>query len=88
MPEDVRAAIDGIAGSPVVEAVNLDGGFSPGPAARCTLADGRVVFVKAAGLGLNALTMLLCLSSSNFGRWWQWFDRTGMRHSGCEARLL
>lgn len=56
MPERVRTAIDAIAGSPVVEAVNLDGGFSPGPAARCTLSDGRVVFVKAAGMELNAVT--------------------------------
>ena len=59
MPDGVRAAIDGIAGSPVVEAINLDGGFSPGPAARCTLSDGRVVFVKAAGLGLNAVTPVM-----------------------------
>jgi hypothetical protein len=56
MPDDVRAAIDEIAGAPVVEAVNLDGGFSPGPAARCTLADGRVVFVKAAGTELNPVS--------------------------------
>jgi hypothetical protein len=59
MPDGVRAAIDAISGSPVVEAINLDGGFSPGPAARCTLADGRVVFVKAAGTGLNAVTPLM-----------------------------
>lgn len=56
MPERVRTALDAIAGSPVVEAVNLEGGFSPGPAARCTLSNGRVVFVKAAGLELNPLT--------------------------------
>ena len=56
MPDGVRAAIDAIAGSPVVVAINLDGGFSPGPAARCTLADGRVVFVKAAGTELNAVS--------------------------------
>lgn len=59
MPDGVRAAIDGIAGSPVVEAINLDGGFSPGPAARCTLSDGRVVFVKAAGPELNAVTPVM-----------------------------
>jgi aminoglycoside phosphotransferase (APT) family kinase protein len=56
MPGSVRAAIDGIAGAPVVDAVNLDGGFSPGPAARCTLSDGRVVFVKAAGTELNPVS--------------------------------
>ena len=56
MPDDVRAAIDEIAGSPVADAVHLDGGFSPGPAARCALADGRVVFVKAAGTELNPVS--------------------------------
>lgn len=49
----MRARIDEIAGSPVVAPTNLDGGFSPGPAARCDLADGRRVFVKAAGTALN-----------------------------------
>ncbi|MFP5486704.1 MAG: phosphotransferase family protein, partial [Acidimicrobiia bacterium] len=56
MPEHVRGAIDEIAGSPVVDTCTLQGGFSPGPAARCRLADGRVVFVKAAGLSLNPQT--------------------------------
>lgn len=56
MPGAVRVAIDRIAGSPVVDAINLDGGFSPGPAARCTLSDGRVVFVKAAGTELNPVS--------------------------------
>lgn len=53
MPGAVRAGVDEIAGSPVIDAVNVEGGFSPGPAARCRLSDGRVVFVKAAGMGLN-----------------------------------
>ena len=53
MPQRVRDEVDAIAGAPVVSAVNIDGGFSPGPAARCTLSDGRLVFVKAAGLELN-----------------------------------
>ena len=53
MPAQVRRAIDEIAGAKVVTATNLDGGFSPGPAARCRLSDGRTVFVKAAGLALN-----------------------------------
>lgn len=56
MPDAVRSGIDEIAGSPIVNAVNLDGGFSPGPAARCTLSDGRVVFVKAAGTELNTFS--------------------------------
>ena len=53
MPTHVRDAIDAIAGSPVVRASNVGGGFSPGPAARCELADGRLVFVKACGAELN-----------------------------------
>lgn len=43
----VRAAIDAALGSPVVDARNERGGFSPGLAARCRLADGRRVFMKA-----------------------------------------
>jgi len=54
MPAAVRAAIDAIAGSPVISATNIVGGFSPGPAARCELADGRRVFVKACGTELNS----------------------------------
>ena len=53
MPESVRCAVDQIAGAAVTTATNLDGGFSPGPAARCSLADGRTVFVKAVGLDHN-----------------------------------
>lgn len=56
MPEQVRRAVDDIAGAAVVTATNLPGGFSPGPAARCSLTDGRTVFVKAAGLTLNSLS--------------------------------
>lgn len=53
IPVALRAEIDTIAGSAVVTATNLPGGFSPGPAARCELADGRRVFVKAGGSELN-----------------------------------
>jgi Phosphotransferase enzyme family len=56
IPEPVRDAIDEIAGAPVVRAVNVSGGFSPGPAARCELADGRRVFVKACGSNLNPVS--------------------------------
>ncbi|MGB0112351.1 MAG: aminoglycoside phosphotransferase family protein [Ilumatobacteraceae bacterium] len=56
MPPTVRDRIDEVAGAHVVSATNLQGGFSPGPAARCTLDDGRTVFVKAAGLELNPLS--------------------------------
>lgn len=53
IPAPFRAEIDRTLGSAVVEATNLPGGFSPGPAARCRLADGRLVFVKAGGPELN-----------------------------------
>lgn len=47
LPADLRATIDTRAGSPVVAAESQPGGFSPGVAARLTLADGRRCFVKA-----------------------------------------
>lgn len=43
----VRASVEERLGSRVVEARNEPGGFSPGVAARCLLADGRRVFIKA-----------------------------------------
>ena len=56
VPLAIREQIADIAGQRIVEATNLVGGFSPGPAARCVLDDGRLVFVKAAGLDLNPIT--------------------------------
>jgi aminoglycoside phosphotransferase (APT) family kinase protein len=56
VPDAVRAAVDNVAGSPVARATNVNGGFSPGPAARCDLADGSTVFVKAAGIALNPVS--------------------------------
>jgi aminoglycoside phosphotransferase (APT) family kinase protein len=53
IPVGVRNQIDDIARAAVGSATNLSGGFSPGPAARCELADGRCVFVKAGGTELN-----------------------------------
>lgn len=50
---DVRAAVESLLGAPVVEARNQAGGFSPGLAARCTLADGRRVFLKAVSPAQN-----------------------------------
>lgn len=47
VPARVRDAIGAALGSPVVDAVNPSGGFSPGVAARCRLADGGRVLVKA-----------------------------------------
>jgi aminoglycoside phosphotransferase (APT) family kinase protein len=55
IPEPMRAEIDELAGAPIIAVANLSGGFSPGPAARCALADGRRVFVKAAGSSLNPI---------------------------------
>ena len=56
IPPDVRDAIDDLVGSPVVSAVNQPGGFSPGPATRCRLANGASVFVKAVGVEQNPFT--------------------------------
>ncbi len=53
LPELVRAGVEGILGSPVVEAVSQAGGFSPGTADRVALADSRRAFVKAVGTSLN-----------------------------------
>lgn len=53
VPATVRGAVDGAIGSPIVRTHGTEGGFSPGPAVRAELADGRTVFVKAAGTSLN-----------------------------------
>jgi aminoglycoside phosphotransferase (APT) family kinase protein len=53
IPSQVRAAVEGWLGSPVVSAISQRGGFSPGVAARLRTADDRRVFVKAAGLEPN-----------------------------------
>lgn len=47
VPLEVRAHVESVLGSAVVEAVNQPGGFSPGVAARCRLADGRRCFIKS-----------------------------------------
>jgi Phosphotransferase enzyme family len=47
VPAAVRARVAEALGSAVVAAVSQPGGFSPGVAARCALADGRRCFVKA-----------------------------------------
>jgi aminoglycoside phosphotransferase (APT) family kinase protein len=49
----VRAEVARRLGSPVVEAVNQAGGFSPGVAARARLEDGRRCFVKAVSAAQN-----------------------------------
>ncbi len=59
VPVHIRAEVEHIAGARIVSARNIDGGFSPGPAARCDLDDGRTVFVKAAGTVLNEISPLM-----------------------------
>lgn len=56
VPEPIRSEVDEVIGSSIVGTSGLDGGFSPGPAVRADLADGRRVFVKAAGTSLNPLS--------------------------------
>lgn len=53
VPAEIRTAIGGVAGAPVVAAETCVGGFSPGLAARLTLADGGVVFAKAVSTAQN-----------------------------------
>ena len=53
LPEAVRAGIEGALGSAVVEAVGQRGGYGPSVAARCSLADGRRVFIKAVSPAQN-----------------------------------
>lgn len=59
LPGAVRQALQARLGSPVVHAATQPGGFSPGLAARLRLADGRRVFVKAAGPDPNPHTPAL-----------------------------
>ena len=56
VPASIRAAVEGLVGSSIAATTPVDGGFSPGPAVRAELDDGRAVFVKAAGLALNPLS--------------------------------
>lgn len=53
LPTGLRAAIDAALGSPVITVSARTGGFSPGPAAVVTCADGSRAFVKAVGTPLN-----------------------------------
>jgi aminoglycoside phosphotransferase (APT) family kinase protein len=59
VPVYVRAEVERILGSPVVEARSQTGGFSPGTADRVRTRDGRRAFVKAAGRSLNEKTVRL-----------------------------
>ncbi|HEY0636462.1 MAG TPA: hypothetical protein VGD67_02340 [Pseudonocardiaceae bacterium] len=55
LPAGVRQAVEALVGAPVVAAVSQPGGFSPGVASRVLLGDGRRVFVKAVGGGLDPI---------------------------------
>jgi aminoglycoside phosphotransferase (APT) family kinase protein len=59
VPETTRAATEAVLGSPVVAYRSATAGFSPGPAGRATLSDGRQVFVKSCGPELNPVTPTL-----------------------------
>jgi hypothetical protein len=53
LPDRIQHAIEGKLGAGVVAATTQPGGFSPGLAARLSLADGRRVFVKAVSGSIN-----------------------------------
>jgi hypothetical protein len=53
LPNQVRHALEDRLGAAVVDTATQPGGFSPGVAARLTLADGRQVFVKAVSGSIN-----------------------------------
>lgn len=53
IPPAVRSAVEDELGASVVRADNQPGGFSPGLAARCVLADGRRIFLKAVSPAQN-----------------------------------
>lgn len=53
LPAELQARIHAVVGSEVVAAETQAGGFSPGVASRCVLADGRRVFVKAVSAAQN-----------------------------------
>ena len=53
LPSEVRARIEGRAGSPVLQAISQGSGFTSGFASRLLLADGTRLFVKAASFELS-----------------------------------
>ncbi len=56
LPAGLRRAVETAAGAPVRTETSQPGGFSPGLASVLRLADGRSLFVKAAGLARNPHT--------------------------------
>ena len=57
LPDQVRAAVEAILGSPVVEARSQPGGFSPGTADRVLTASGKRAFVKAVSPEQNEISV-------------------------------
>jgi hypothetical protein len=53
VPAHIREQVARRLGRPVLRAENQSGGFSPGVAARCELADGRRCFIKAVSAAQN-----------------------------------
>ncbi|MET7473920.1 aminoglycoside phosphotransferase family protein [Streptomyces sp. NPDC005648] len=53
LPAEVRDAVAGVLGGPVVRAETQSGGFSPGVATRVATGDGRRAFVKAVSAHAN-----------------------------------
>jgi aminoglycoside phosphotransferase (APT) family kinase protein len=53
LPAALRAEIEAVLDSTVVDAVNQQGGYGPSLAARCALADGRRVFIKSVSSAQN-----------------------------------
>ena len=72
IPAEVRASIEAMLGAPVVEAVNQTGGYSPSLAARCRLADGRRVFLKAGAdaPSMNPVVPWMLRREADLGRRW------------------
>lgn len=54
VPQHVRKAVEAGLGSSIVSVTTQPTGFTPGVATRCRLADGRRIFIKAAGPEPNA----------------------------------
>ena len=59
VPDEVRVGVERAVGSRIGAAEDREGGFSPGPAAVLTLADGTRVFVKAVGLEVNETSVAM-----------------------------
>jgi hypothetical protein len=56
VPEEVRHWVGGVVGSPIVDATDMAGGFSPGCCTLLHFEDGQSVFVKAVGEALNPIS--------------------------------